>query len=830
MPIPGCRRVGEPSTWRNRSKTCGRSLSGMPAPSSSTLTRHRSDSRSMRTTIRPKRGVNLIALTSRFQSTCWSRRGSARTAGRSSGSGAWRSVTPRASAIRRTVSTARETMSAMETSRESSVSVPRSSRARSSRSSIRARSSREEWRICRSPRSSVSGAIGSSPKRSVQPTIEVSGVRSSWFTFCRNWSFRRLARSQLGDGSRKPGVQPGVLDQEGRRVGENDECVGLFGSEAARPVRRGDEPDRLALRLERDEDRVGRAFEPLEGEVRVGIAGDVVRDVDLARLEDHARDRGAVDRDDPLARELPREIPAGPRRFEPVRVRVVKEEPNALGAGEDPDRLGGAREHFLEVGRRMRPAQERVEAVQRLDPALDAPAHAADRAREPSELVLRLEPGDLEFVPAAHGFGGLDQVAHGRRDPTRGPEDRAEDRREQEHEEHRRLAAQLRDPSLDRRFRIRRDGREAVGGEPLDEDPSGRGRAGGRQPMDAPAEPVGVDRPLRPEHGGGEAAPLGVVRLGEALGVFAAPAEDLPGPRGHEERVAAAVEREPEVAGKAPPVHRLRHVAPGVELVGDGALQCAVPAPDRDEEGDVAGFPGRGRARERSRPDRAIALGRPRRRKSGLPIESKALERTARLADPLVEVDPGAHPHRSRRGPEGDGAERRQAPPRLDHQRLERPAPREVAPRGRISGARKRNVGDRVGPRAAVPDVPVFVRSGQRLRGGAAGEGEGRRRRKRPRRLLGEPGAAVHRLRAPVGVLLDAHRLLAPPHGFDAGGRRLLDAGQAPVEHEDHHGARQRESEEERQQEPRGQPAARIGTPPERRFHGLREIVALRNN
>ena len=54
---------------------------------------------------------------------------------------------------------------------------------------------RADCRIWRSPRRSVfSSSFSSSSKRSVQPTMAVSGVRSSWLTFCRKWSFSRLAR------------------------------------------------------------------------------------------------------------------------------------------------------------------------------------------------------------------------------------------------------------------------------------------------------------------------------------------------------------------------------------------------------------------------------------------------------------------------------------------------------------------------------------------------------------------------------------------------------------------------------------------------------------
>jgi hypothetical protein len=148
-----------------------------------------------------------------------------------------------------------------------------------------------------------------------------------------------------------------------------------------------------------------------------------------------------------------------------------------------------ARASTAEVGGRLGRPGERVEAVERLDAALDAPAHAADRMREPSELVLGLDPRDLDLVPAshAHGLGGLDQVAHRGRDPPRGPKDRAQDRREQESEEDRRLAAQLRDSPRDGPVRLCRDGGEAIRREALDEDPAGR-RRGPRPPMDAPAK------------------------------------------------------------------------------------------------------------------------------------------------------------------------------------------------------------------------------------------------------------------------------------------------------------------------------------------------------
>ncbi len=75
-PSPPWRREAEESDCRKRSKTYGRKSSGMPWPLSRTVTSASPSARApwtWRTSMRPLRGVNLIALDSRFQNTCRSR-------------------------------------------------------------------------------------------------------------------------------------------------------------------------------------------------------------------------------------------------------------------------------------------------------------------------------------------------------------------------------------------------------------------------------------------------------------------------------------------------------------------------------------------------------------------------------------------------------------------------------------------------------------------------------------------------------------------------------------------------------------------------------------
>ena len=72
-PRPPCRRVVLASAWRKRSKTCGRNSGLMPMPVSMTLISTCELTRSRSTWTWPPLGVNLTALESRFQTTCWSR-------------------------------------------------------------------------------------------------------------------------------------------------------------------------------------------------------------------------------------------------------------------------------------------------------------------------------------------------------------------------------------------------------------------------------------------------------------------------------------------------------------------------------------------------------------------------------------------------------------------------------------------------------------------------------------------------------------------------------------------------------------------------------------
>ena len=153
------------------------------------------------------------------------------------------------------------------------------------------------------------------------------------------------------------------------------------------------------------------ALERLELAVRVGVAREIVRDVELAGAEDHPGDRRLVRRDLELLRELLGQVPARPRGFEAVRVGIVEEEPDALRVREGRDGGRRARLHLLQVGRRMRRPQQAVEAMERLDAPLDAAPHPVDRGREAAELVASLLPRHLDLAAPAHGLGGADEPA-----------------------------------------------------------------------------------------------------------------------------------------------------------------------------------------------------------------------------------------------------------------------------------------------------------------------------------------------------------------------------------------------------------------------------------
>ena len=104
-PSPPCARVLDPSACRNRSNTWGRKARGIPGPVSSMTISAWVSARRRRSSTRPPRGVNLMALASRFQTTCCRRSGSAET-GMAAGSSDERRLRPLASAEGLTVSRA----------------------------------------------------------------------------------------------------------------------------------------------------------------------------------------------------------------------------------------------------------------------------------------------------------------------------------------------------------------------------------------------------------------------------------------------------------------------------------------------------------------------------------------------------------------------------------------------------------------------------------------------------------------------------------------------------------------------------------------------------
>src|SRR5207237_8181944 len=102
---------------------------------------------------------------------------------------------------------------------------------------------------------------------------------------------------------------------------------------------RDDDPEGLLLRLDRTENRAVGVHERAELAIYIGIVTEVIGDIDLARLENHAGDRGAVDRDPELPGALLGQVRARPCGLEADGVRVIQVEPDALGAGEGGDRL-----------------------------------------------------------------------------------------------------------------------------------------------------------------------------------------------------------------------------------------------------------------------------------------------------------------------------------------------------------------------------------------------------------------------------------------------------------------------------------------------------------
>ncbi|CAA9431890.1 MAG: hypothetical protein AVDCRST_MAG64-3552 [uncultured Phycisphaerae bacterium] len=138
--------------------------------------------------------MNFTALLSRFQTTCWSRAGSAQTWCWSAASSS-SIATPLASASARvTRAAARATACASVTSWCSSI-FPRAIRVRSSRSSISRASICTFRRIVDRSSRTAAGRSAAASRWVTAASTGVSGVRSSCDSTAKNWSFARLARS-----------------------------------------------------------------------------------------------------------------------------------------------------------------------------------------------------------------------------------------------------------------------------------------------------------------------------------------------------------------------------------------------------------------------------------------------------------------------------------------------------------------------------------------------------------------------------------------------------------------------------------------------------------
>src|SRR2546428_350289 len=163
-PSPPCARVGLASACRKRSNACGRNSGEMPGPLSLTVRSAADSARCRRTWTRPPAGVNLIALVSRFQTTCCSRLGSPWTSPASE-SMVVRSRMSRAVAAGRTASTAPWMTGTRPIGRTSRRSWPRMARDTSSRSSMMCRSERMLFSMMSRARSAAGAA--SPPRRRV---------------------------------------------------------------------------------------------------------------------------------------------------------------------------------------------------------------------------------------------------------------------------------------------------------------------------------------------------------------------------------------------------------------------------------------------------------------------------------------------------------------------------------------------------------------------------------------------------------------------------------------------------------------------------------------
>ncbi len=143
---------------------------------------------------RPPRGVNLMALLSRFQTTCCSLVGSPNSDAPSAGT-EWRSETPFAVLDGKTEVTAASTTGAKSIGCRSRRSLPDRMRETSSRSSISWLCALALRSIVATPSATTAGGTSPCWRIVVQPTMALSGVRSSCDSVARNSSFRRFASS-----------------------------------------------------------------------------------------------------------------------------------------------------------------------------------------------------------------------------------------------------------------------------------------------------------------------------------------------------------------------------------------------------------------------------------------------------------------------------------------------------------------------------------------------------------------------------------------------------------------------------------------------------------
>ena len=197
-PVPPYFRVVELSACANGSKINSRLFSGIPMPVSETvkctIIPHSSFASCRAFTATSPSLVNLMALPTRFSSTCLSRVISPRATSGTSGATSQRSSSPFSSARTARVFSADSRLSRTSKSTDSRSSLPASILEKSRISLITvSKESADTFTVSRHslcPRfSSVSRA------KSVMPMMPFSGVRISWLILAKNSLFARLAAS-----------------------------------------------------------------------------------------------------------------------------------------------------------------------------------------------------------------------------------------------------------------------------------------------------------------------------------------------------------------------------------------------------------------------------------------------------------------------------------------------------------------------------------------------------------------------------------------------------------------------------------------------------------